>query len=230
MMEPDGAPRPAVAATDGASRLLAAPPGDPQQPAAGSFTIAEAAGLLGVGERTLREWARAGKIPTLPAIPGERGARIAVATVEELRQARPLAWDGSGLVDGGGAPRPAAEPDGGERRLAAPPGGDRRQLAAEDGASQPLAAVAGAELVAAVGRERDHLAGEVEFLRRQLEAARQSEAELRVLLGHQAAALRQLTERPALAAPIEGEAAPIAPETAPPAGRSRRWWRLWGSG
>lgn len=83
------------------------------------------------------------------------------------------------------------------------------------------------EVEAAAREEQKQLGAEVEFLRRQLEVSRQAEAELRVLLGHQAAALRQLTERPAIAATIEGEAAPAAPEEGT---RRRPWWVLWRRG
>lgn len=64
----------------------------------GGYLVSEAAQLLDIPERTLREWVRQGKIPVLPPTHGERGARITAETLEELRQARPLTWDGSHLV------------------------------------------------------------------------------------------------------------------------------------
>jgi hypothetical protein len=109
------------------ARRLAVATGGAERPAVvASYTIADEARLLDVGERTLREWTRSGRIPTLPPIPGERGARIAATVPQELRQARPLAWDGAHLVDG------AAAPPGGPQRQAEG-GGEERPLAAADG-------------------------------------------------------------------------------------------------
>lgn len=234
-------PATAPVAPDGSPRTAAAPGGS-SRTVAGSYTIADAAQLLQVSERTLREWVRSGRIPSLPAIPGERGARIAAGVVEELRQARPLAWDGSHLVDG------AAAADGSSKRLAEDAGSSQRipvEIAGASGATAagtaqcpPDAAGAPAPAPAAVsgpsggagelqapavadGPLVAALSGEVSFLREQLVASRQAEEQLRLLLAESTRAVRSLSaalDRPALPAIATAEVTeegPTAHATAP---------------
>lgn len=57
------------------------------QEAEDSYLVSEAAERLGIPDRTLREWVRTGKVPSLPPDFGDRGVRIPAQAIEDLRQA-----------------------------------------------------------------------------------------------------------------------------------------------
>jgi hypothetical protein len=221
----------------------AAVPRQEELPAATPATLPlpDAARLLGMSERTLRDRVQKGKVP---AIRTDQGYRLATAVVEELRQRGDLAANlgnpggSSGTLGTGNAGQPAAGPAadpaglaalaallaaiGNERQedaatlaaLRAENEGLRAQLAAretERTEAQEQAAEVGARN-AALEAERGHLAGEVDFLRGQLESSRTAEEQLRVLL------LRTSEQLSALQARI-----PALPEPKP----RRPWWRRW---
>jgi excisionase family DNA binding protein len=187
-----------------------------------AYLVSEAAERVGIPERTLRAWIRQGRVPVLAPTEGSRGVRLSAKTLDELRQAKPLTWDGERFLGGTAAAEQqqeglaAAEQQHGSGMPAEERHGGSTAAAEERQAGLPF--VAYEELLAAADRERDHLLDEVQFLRRQLEESRQAETQMRVLLGHHAATLRQLTERPALPA-----TASVDPD--PP--RRPRWWARW---
>lgn len=94
-----------------------------------SYSVAGAAQAIGVPERTLRDWIRAGKVATLEPAPSQRGTRISESAVVELRQT--LAADASGEL----------------RRAMAEGGDSERDPAADDGEFQQMSAEEGTLLI-----------------------------------------------------------------------------------
>lgn len=192
--------------------------------------MSEAALELDIPESTLRLWIRQGKIPVLPPKRGERGVRLTAQTVEELRQASPLAWDGSELV-GGEAPGNNSSNSGSHSNSSDNSTGSNSGSSTLPPRADPTDADALVELV----RLRERLAGAqtacrvhaarraeqeriVTFLKEQLARSQEAEREMRLL------ALRAMTLPPAPERQaIEGE----TPPRAEPVPRSRRWWSWW---
>lgn len=175
------------------------------------YSVAEAAVVLGVSERTLREWVRSGKAAAHVAPAPQRGKRI---TLEEVERLRPLV-----PADSGRPPQPA----GSEQRQPPVDSGEPRQTAADSGKLHEVEkalAAAQAELRAVSG-ERDHL-------REQIGQHIQAEAEMRVLLLRQSEQITKLQDAQEQKALPE----PKRQWWQPPGGEQgqelRPWWRFWG--
>lgn len=181
-------------ATPGLS--MGQPADSPPDRAHGWSPMAEAAEAAGVTRRTLRRWCAEGRVES--QLVGQRGAQVRWIKLDSLRtepadDLRSLAPD---------EPRDRA-PDG------------PRSAPTDTPRSQPTA---DPRTVSALRAERDRLANEVDWLRRQVEEMRAAEREMRILI---ARALPDPTP-PALAEKN------VTPEPEPP--QKVRWWvRLWGS-
>lgn len=142
-------------------QTAAIPGGQQGGGAARSYSVAGAAQAIGIPERTLRDWIRAGKVATLEPAPSQRGTRIPESAVQELKQT--LAADASGELQRswaeGGEPEREAAAEGGELRQApveegtlragpADAGGEERRVAAECGEAESLAEMSPAALEA----------------------------------------------------------------------------------
>lgn len=144
-------------------RQAAAMPGGPQGGgAARSYSVADAAQAIGVPERTLRDWIRAGKVATLEPAPSQRGTRIPESAVLELRETlaadagcelgRAVGW-GSGesrqeaAADDGELPQVSAE-EGIQLAQSANGGGEEQRVAAENGDAGALSEMSTAALEA----------------------------------------------------------------------------------
>jgi excisionase family DNA binding protein len=187
-----------------------------------AFTVAEAAALLSVNERTVRRWAAAGELPSV-TIRGKRGPELRLDRAAVL--AHRLLIGNADRPDSGDAGKPG-EPDR-ERDKAGTEAGKADSLSASLAVLQ--ARLDGAHLAAKLhaARRREarealrqaeeraaareaQLTAELEFLRGQIQQRTDAERELRLLL----AQATQARTVPAL------EAAGSTP--AP-----RRWWAWW---
>lgn len=203
---------------------------------AAEYSISAAAAEVGLPERTLRDWIKAGTATALPPVTGKRGARISAAEVERLREVVAAASGEAESSSGGEERRPAA--DSGEPAEAVADSGDQRRDAAN---LEKLHALE-LELTAAKA-ERDAAVSERDFLRERLVESEKGEAELRVLMlrqSEQIQALQEASEQRALPAEVPRPAEPPSPPTeekkrqwwqspdGPREGEKRPWWRLWG--
>jgi hypothetical protein len=182
--------------------------------------------LLDIPVRTLRAWIRQGKVPVLAPTEGSRGVRLSDRTLEELRQAKPITWDGERFLRQSGG-HPASEQQHGSGVPA------EEQQASGTAACQPEdpAALPAArfykDLLTGVERERDQALREVDHLRAQLKRRDEeinrwaiAEEQLRVMLMKLEAANAEL------AGALVVKALPPAPEVVETPKRTR-WWQLW---
>jgi hypothetical protein len=181
-------------ATPGLS--LGQPADSPPDRSAGWSPMAEAAEAAGVTRRTLRRWCAEGRVES--QLVGQRGAQVRWIKLDSLRT-EPTDSLRS---------QPADEP------MVGPADAPRSQPADTPRSGPP----ADPRVVSALRAERDRLANEVDWLRRQVEEMRSAEREMRILI---ARALPDPTP-PALA---ERNVTP-APE---PPKRVRWWAKLWGT-
>jgi excisionase family DNA binding protein len=200
----------------------------------GGFTIPEAASRLGVPERSLRQWVREGRVPIIPPLIGQRGARIAASTVETLLAAG-AAGDGgnTGMSGKSGSSTDgntgAIGMDGGTGSKSSSGNGGTGTTAQDE--SETLHSVRQAlRLHARMRREESrryqeelaHRDTELTFLKERLIAAEREGQETRLLMA-QSVQAQQATARE-LEALREERAALMAPKKV-------RWWvRLWGRG
>jgi excisionase family DNA binding protein len=214
------------------------------------MTVAEAAELLDVTERSVRRWAGNGQL-MCTVVRGKRGPELRIDRAAVISR-RLLSADNP---DHGDKPD---GPDKADREKGDQPDsqGDRADRKADEGdrasASESAlvwelrARVEGAQLAArlqaerriqaetAAKEERGHLVGEVDFLREQLQKSRQAEEQMRVLLGQREQTIQALAgvlERQALPPAVEadraGEGIESAIDVTP---RRGPWWAPWRRG
>lgn len=192
------------------------------------YLVSEAAELLEIPERTLRAWIRQGKVPVLAPTEGSRGVRLSERTVEELRQVKPVTWDGERFLRQSGGNPAAGEQHGSSMPAEQQPSGGNAAERQDELAALPAARFY-EDLLAGVERERDQALREVEHLRAQLDQRAEevqrhavAEEQLRVML------MKLEATNAAMTGALVQKALP-APEEATPR-RKLRWWALWNRG
>lgn len=83
-----------AAEQQGSHRIAAPPHGPAAEQQERSYLVREAADIVGIPERTIHAWIKQGRIPVLAPPRGQRGVRLSAKTLDELREAKPLQWDG----------------------------------------------------------------------------------------------------------------------------------------
>jgi excisionase family DNA binding protein len=239
----NGSSRQHLAADGSGKRRQILVAGSRRRQAAATYSVAEAAALLSLPERTLREWIRLGKVEALPPRPGERGQRIPAAILEELREMRgesigesprwdPAAaggkWQQTAAVSSERQRQPAAG-DESEARIPSTHGVSPDAAGETGNTVSPVLLRAAEEKAALLQAERDRLLEHMGHLRAQLEVRAEelrrrdaAEGELRKLLLVSQQLAHELSQQ------LEQRALPPAPDPEP--ARRVRWWHLWRRG